>query len=339
MRIAVLADIHANAQALKAVLEDSLTQDVERYWFLGDAVGYGPEPDIPLLWLKRHIHPNDWVLGNHDAMLRDLLLPQDIATLTNDTKPTPFEIMERDREGQPTNRVLYEGHHRGELLLSEEWEATNPEPVRAVELNRAALADAKEADAYWRAEFRRERLKPRIHSLDGFDHVLVHGGQANKFLRYIYPWQLEFFIPAEFKALHAYAQKQRCPCVQWYGHTHVPTLVYARLRSPGGDMEYEAVKVLPGQTYPLETELALVNPGSVGQPRDLDRRAAYAVLDTAARTITFRRVPYDWQETAYRLKEKGYPDTLVAKLRDAPPPGDTPPEWRDHFQQAREVAG
>ena len=337
MRIAVLADIHANAQALQAVLEDSLTQGVERYWFLGDAVGYGPEPGIPLLWLKRHIHADDWVLGNHEAMLGDLLLPQDIAALAGDVKLIPFKIREQDREGKPTSKVLYERHHRGELMSLEDWEATKLEAVLAIELNRVALANDREADAYWRAEFHRHRLTPRVHSLDGVDHVLVHGGQVSNFLRYVYPWQLEFFIPAEFEVLRQQGREHGRPRVQWYGHTHIPTLIYARPKPQGDGLEYNPVKVLSGQTYPLDAELMLVNPGSVGQPRDLCPRAAYAVLDTAARTVTFRRVPYEWQETAHLLKVKDYPDSFVAKLRDAAPPGDTPPEWLEHFRRAREV--
>jgi len=44
MRVAVLADIHGNATALRAVLEDAQVQGVDTYWFLGDIMGYGPLP-------------------------------------------------------------------------------------------------------------------------------------------------------------------------------------------------------------------------------------------------------------------------------------------------------
>jgi predicted phosphodiesterase len=296
MRIAVLADIHANAQALQAVLEDSLTQAVERYWFLGDAVGYGPEPDISLLWLKRHVHMDDWVLGNHDAMLAN-------------------------------------------VLSADEWARVNHRPRTAIQLNRETLAQHAEADRYWRGEFLRERIAPRVHSLDSADHVLVHGGQVDNFTRYVYPWELDFYIPAEFNVLCQQGREHSRPRVQWYGHTHVPALIYARPKSQGDGLEYDVVKVLPGTNYPLEAELMLVNPGSVGQPRDLCPRAAYAVLDTTARAVTFRRTPYEWQETAHLLRVRGYPDSLVARLRDAAPNERTPAEWLDHFHRVCEVEG
>lgn len=333
MRLAILSDIHANRLALDAVRRDMEAQDVERCWFLGDAVGYGPEPVDPLLFVKRFILPDDWVLGNHDAMLSDLLLPDDLAASVNGAKP--FVVWERDNEGKSTGKALYRGHHRGQTMSTEDWEATGLEPIRAIELNRGALAADDEADAYWRAELRRERLAPRVHKIEGVDHVLVHGGQVSNFMRYIYSWQTDIFLPAEFKRLAEQAQASGCPRVQWYGHTHVPTLAFAWPDADG--FELEAVKIMPGETYPLKADLVLINPGSVGQPRDLDQRAAYAIWDTVARTVTFRRVDYPWQETAWLLAHKGYPDSLIARLRDATPVNATPEEWLAHYRLAREA--
>ena len=115
----------------------------------------------------------------------------------------------------------------------------------------------------------------------------------------------------------------------------MPTLVRLEVCRP------QPVWVEPDVTYDLG-QLSLVNPGSVGQPRDLDRRAAYAVLDTVGRTVTFRRVVYDWRATAHRLVDGGYPDSLIRRLIDAPLPvdGANPdwPAWRDHFQALAERA-
>jgi predicted phosphodiesterase len=58
----------------------------------------------------------------------------------------------------------------------------------------------------------------------------------------------------------------------------------------------------------------LLNPGSVGQPRDGDSRAAYLVLDLDARTATFHRVAYDIAQTQQEIREAGLPETLAARL-------------------------
>jgi diadenosine tetraphosphatase ApaH/serine/threonine PP2A family protein phosphatase len=60
----------------------------------------------------------------------------------------------------------------------------------------------------------------------------------------------------------------------------------------------------------------LLNPGSVGQPRDGDPRAAFLVLDLDARRARFRRVPYDIEATQAEILERGLPKTLADRLTD-----------------------
>ena len=67
----------------------------------------------------------------------------------------------------------------------------------------------------------------------------------------------------------------------------------------------------------LELEQAarwLLNPGSVGQPRDGDARAAYLVLDLAERRAVFRRVPYAVERTQEEIRDAGLPEALAARL-------------------------
>jgi diadenosine tetraphosphatase ApaH/serine/threonine PP2A family protein phosphatase len=59
---------------------------------------------------------------------------------------------------------------------------------------------------------------------------------------------------------------------------------------------------------------ALLNPGSVGQPRDGDPRAAYLLLDLDARHASFRRVEYDVQRTQREMRDAGLPEMLAARL-------------------------
>jgi diadenosine tetraphosphatase ApaH/serine/threonine PP2A family protein phosphatase len=58
----------------------------------------------------------------------------------------------------------------------------------------------------------------------------------------------------------------------------------------------------------------LLNPGSVGQPRDGDPRAAYLLLDLQGKTATFRRVEYDVERTQAEMREAGLPQALAARL-------------------------
>ena len=54
--------------------------------------------------------------------------------------------------------------------------------------------------------------------------------------------------------------------------------------------------------------------GSVGQPRDGDRAAAFAIYDTDTEQITYCRVPYDVETAAYRIRENGLPHWLADRL-------------------------
>jgi diadenosine tetraphosphatase ApaH/serine/threonine PP2A family protein phosphatase len=60
--------------------------------------------------------------------------------------------------------------------------------------------------------------------------------------------------------------------------------------------------------------LYLVNPGSVGQPRDGDPRAAYILYDSAKRELTYHRVPYDVPAAQARIREAGLPAMLADRL-------------------------
>ncbi len=60
--------------------------------------------------------------------------------------------------------------------------------------------------------------------------------------------------------------------------------------------------------------LYMINPGSVGQPRDGDGRAAYALFDSEANTVTLRRVRYPIEQTAKEIEEAGLPDMLAHRL-------------------------
>ena len=69
-----------------------------------------------------------------------------------------------------------------------------------------------------------------------------------------------------------------------------------------------------GTTVELGVGRWLLNPGSVGQPRDGDPRAAWALIDTDAVQAEFRRVEYPIEQTQAEIKDRGLPFALAARL-------------------------
>ena len=69
-----------------------------------------------------------------------------------------------------------------------------------------------------------------------------------------------------------------------------------------------------GSEVELGEVRALLNPGSVGQPRDGDPRAAYLLLDLDTQKATFRRVEYDVERTQHEMRDAGLPEMLVGRL-------------------------
>jgi diadenosine tetraphosphatase ApaH/serine/threonine PP2A family protein phosphatase len=94
------------------------------------------------------------------------------------------------------------------------------------------------------------------------------------------------------------------------GHVHEPTLFYT------GAAERPVPFVpVPGKAIPVPAHrrwLAII--GSVGQPRDHNTAACWAMLDLDRRTLTFHRVPYDWRAAATKIRAAGLPEYLAARI-------------------------
>jgi diadenosine tetraphosphatase ApaH/serine/threonine PP2A family protein phosphatase len=94
------------------------------------------------------------------------------------------------------------------------------------------------------------------------------------------------------------------------GHTHIA--MYAMLHED--DSEAEVFSLRSGETLDLLKARYIINPGSVGQPRDRDPRAAYALLDTDRGTFTAYRVEYDIAKTQRQMALANLPDILITRL-------------------------
>ncbi len=93
------------------------------------------------------------------------------------------------------------------------------------------------------------------------------------------------------------------------GHTHYP--VVFEQDEEFGALAFHADYVRPVQ---LVDKSLIINPGSVGQPRDSDPRAAYALLDLDKMAWQHKRVAYNIEETQERMRKVGLPERLIARL-------------------------
>ncbi len=99
----------------------------------------------------------------------------------------------------------------------------------------------------------------------------------------------------------------------FFGHTHLQGGFFSKYGRVGNIPQVP--KKRNEITIELEPDvLYMFNPGSVGQPRDRDPRAAYAIYDSEKGTVELRRVEYPVKETAAEIKEAGLPDVLGLRL-------------------------
>ena len=113
----------------------------------------------------------------------------------------------------------------------------------------------------------------------------------------------EYVLSPEVAAASMAAASQELVVV---GHSHVALhyRVSDGMLLPAGD---DTQLGLSGDRW-------LLNPGSVGQPRDTDPRAAWMLLDLENRRVSFRRVEYDVAETQKEIRDRGLPEALAARL-------------------------
>lgn len=240
MEIVVLSDVHANMEALEAVLEHAGSWDA--LWFLGDAVGYGPDPEDCVQRLAS-LEPAFWLAGNHD-------------------------------------------HAALGLIDTSEF---NPEAKSAAEWTREQLGEASLA--------RLASARPRVEVAE-LHATLVHGSPRHPIREYI----LNSATAAE-----NFAGFETELCL--FGHTHVP-VVYEEAFDGVVRLALE-----PGVPMIMESGARwMVNPGSVGQPRDGDPRASYLRFDAAARSFTLHRVDYPLETTQTKIRDAGLPPRLAARL-------------------------
>jgi predicted phosphodiesterase len=136
---------------------------------------------------------------------------------------------------------------------------------------------------------------PEVLAQDEF--TLAHGSPRDPIWEYVYSTPVARANFAVLETRHALI-----------GHTHVP-LVFRE-----DDGLVEMLAPTDGSRLVLDERRTILNPGSVGQPRDGDPRACAMTLSTDTREVEWHRVPYPIEETQQRMRAAGLPPRLVARL-------------------------
>jgi predicted phosphodiesterase len=240
MRLAVLSDIHANWEALIEVERRLESLRVDKVLFLGDAVGYNPDPEPCLRRIATLAEAS--VRGNHDKTITD---------------PANLDWF---------NRVARQALEWTRDTLSEEGRRL------AAGLPKGPMAAAGPS-------------------------LLCHGS----------PMDEDQYVTTTRAAQDCFRfLKRRFPdtWICWFGHTHVPLVVPENGRpSP------------PPERTRLDRRVRyLINPGSVGQPRDRVPQASFGLLDDAELVYEHYRVAYPIEKTQAKILAAGLAPALAERL-------------------------
>ena len=208
--------------------------------------------------------------------------------------------------------VVLKGNH-DEAVAAGQMRSFNPLAAQAARLHAQVLTPPQRDQLYgWPERVEQEAAGTRA--------LLVHGSPDDPLYEYVQPADAG-------RGLHRW---QGVADVILMGHTHRPFAAELRSAPGAGAGASAGASGGGGAGAPWRVEgfqhavslearagesgVLLVNPGSVGQPRDLDPRASYAVLDLAERTVELRRVAYDVDAAASAILRLGLDRALAMRL-------------------------
>jgi len=288
MRYAVLSDIHGNYEALQAVLDDideiCVTDNVklDAIWCLGDIVGYGPDPSACIRTIRQHAE--FCVAGNHDWGACGLAELKEFSDLARDSLLwTRNQLLDNERD------YLSNLPDRTTIPMPEDTTLVHGSPVVPI----------------W--EY---LLTPEAAALSFISFPTRYCIVGNTHLPVIFLQEARRYTKPRLPALKAREQY-----IMEYGSDEEGIVAT--------DAEMEVINEMPrcrtlrtmpeSWWMPTNGDRAIINPGSVGQPRDGDARAAYLLYDTE-RGFAFRRVPYWIEKTIQKMRSEAFPEMLIDRL-------------------------
>jgi len=229
------------------------------------------------------IHAN---LAALDAVLDDLPAVDEL-WVTGDTVgygPQPNEVIRRLQERGATAVM---GNHDGAAIGTVDTRWFNPDAAAAIEWTVGVIDDGSQE---WL------RALPMRHVAGQL--TAVHGSPRDPVWEYVASAGVATANLGEFST-------RWCLC----GHTHLPVIYRAN------GQRAEVVAAMPGSPTILDSTRAILNPGSVGQPRDGNPNASYLILETDEGRAEFRRVAYDIGRTQGLMRDRRLPEHLIERLR------------------------
>src|ERR1700677_2870201 len=203
--------------------------------------------------------------------------------------PDPNGVIDRIRE---LGAVTIRGNHDKAIAGLMEGEEFNPIAQFAVQWSREQL----------RPENRKYlvELPKGPHSIEEFS--IVHGAVHDE----------DEYVVSPALALDGLLSAPTA--LTFFGHTHIQggftfrddAIGVLHMKTAAGN-QFASLNLEQGSRY-------LLNPGSIGQPRDGDPRAAFAIFDSEKSLVEFWRVPYDIDAVQQQMTQKGLPEPLVLRL-------------------------
>ncbi len=288
MRIAIISDLHANKEAIDAVLDDIAEQDISEIWCTGDVVDYGPNPGYAVEKVKQFCKVV--IKGNHDEVVTNLNSP-----LIHGFHPIPKKTVEWTKGQLKPDQLEYLArlpylHRQNGIAAVHGTLYSRWDPLRDPDFGAGVQGNLEYncLTSYASNERRGDPLETK--------EVNSNLGRC-------------------FQSMQEMGVK-----VLFIGHVQRAEASYLK-----GSKIYSTNVNLPGpfnksdeKTVPISKEhIYVLNSGSVGQPRDGDPRASYIIYDATnpdAPVARFRRVYYDFTTTRRRILQEGLPPSLGARL-------------------------
>jgi len=241
MRYLVFSDIHSNIEAFEKFLGQKKLKNVDKILFLGDMVGYGPDPD-KVIEQFRELPNVRSVRGNHDKVIADL----------------------------------------------ESSSLFNPAAAFSAEWSKLKIAPAN-------YQFLKKLPKgPQV-----IDHFITicHGSTFDE----------DYYVFSQFEASESFKFMETS--IGFFGHTHFPIIYYLR------NEKLDIVPLTENTRIKLDANTRyLINPGSIGQPRDKNPASSFIIFDSGKMEISFNRFSYDVTKTQKKIREAGLPELLASRL-------------------------
>jgi predicted phosphodiesterase len=201
--------------------------------------------------------------------------------------PDPNECIDKLRE---FDHLCVAGNHDWAVLGKLDLDDFNPDAQKASRWTQAQLTSDN-----------RDYLESLPTTLIEEGFTLAHGSPRQPVWEYV-------LYPSVARSNFEHFGTQFC----FIGHTHIP-VIFQLVPQEFGEYCQMVQPSLNGPTS-LEEYRQIINSGSVGQPRDGDPRASYALLDIEHLTIEYQRVPYPIEKTQRRMTEANLPSRLINRL-------------------------